>query len=195
MPCYKDSTLLAWRKSYLSSIEKEDVLRVLKKIKMMNKDEPDETRIAVQITIFGYLIMVIGIVCWFLIYFSWMSVTNLFFLTLLGSCLFGIVIFFTSIGNFFYFKYHQSSFPRHWTFNAFSKTLTQFYSWGSLIMIFFSSQSLFLILNVEFIILFLFFCIPVFLSYPLFRQEKVRLWFENFIINRANNLSNVSIET
>lgn len=176
----------------MSSIEKEDVLRVLKKIK---QNEPDETRIAVQITYLGYLFMAIGVVCWFFIYFSWMNSPNLFFLTVLGSCLLGIVIFFTSIGNFFYFKYHQSHFKRHWVFNAFLKTLTQFYYWGSLIMIFISSQSLFSILNIEFIILFVFFCIPATLSYPLFRLERVRLWFEDFITTRANSLSNVSVET
>ncbi len=176
----------------MSSIEKEDVLRVLK---MIRKNEPNETRIAVQITFLGYLFMAIGIICWFSIYLPWINITNLFLLTLLGSCLFGIVVFFTSIGNFFYFKYHQSSFPRHWVFNAFLKTLNQFYYWGSLIMIFFSSQSLFPALNVEFIAIFIFFCIPATLSYPLFRLERVRLWFEDYITTRANNLSNVSIET
>lgn len=144
-----------------------------------------ETQVAIRISFVSFLAMIPGFFCWVYIYLAPLrtNIANIFFVTLLGSIFLGLVIFFFSTGNFLYFQFHLAGLPIHWFYRGIFRTLIQFYNIVSYLIIFVSSQQIYPLLNPEFFIIFFFFIIPVIVSYPLARWQRIRSWFEQFASN------------
>ncbi len=155
---------------------KEEIEEFLRESEEEQKEDPPETKIAIKISLLGYILMIPGTIVLLYIYFfgsvfSFPEMTlNVFF----GSFIVGINGFLISIGSYLYFNSPRRVHKTHWVFKGVFRTFLQLYSWFSFIVIFFAVRRFFQTLTIDFIIFFLILSIPSMLGYYLAHWERIR---------------------
>ncbi|MFX0051103.1 MAG: hypothetical protein ACFFAJ_05120 [Candidatus Hodarchaeota archaeon] len=159
----------------------------MKLVKNTNESDLMETQLAVWITLFSFLVMLLGFTCWGYLYLTPLStdLTAIFMVTLLGSIFIGVTIFLFSTGNYLYFRFHILELPTHWLYQGIFRSLMQFYYIVSYLIIFLSSKRFYSYSRLEFFIIFFFFALPAIIGYPFARWQKIRNWFEKLAANYA----------
>ncbi len=167
-------------------MDKQEIQDVIEKI---SAKEPVKIQMALGFVGFSYGLMTAGIAFWFLFFSSGMifSKENIILLSLAGSSLVGVTIFFYSIGAYYYFILHNKHLPIHWFLQGLMRTIIQFYYFGSIILLFILTQYIFPQIGSEFLFLYLLFFLPIYIGYMLPRWGKIKNLIE---INFFEKLSN-----
>ena len=160
----------------MENITKEDIRKLLQK----KKGDRAETRVANQLGFFALFIMILGSFYWFLTFFNFSSnLFNLFPISvLIGSCLTGFSIFFTQMGSYLYYQFHEPYLSRHWLYQGVIRTFYQIFFFGSIIIIFIFCWYFYPDFDLFFILVFLFLSIPIELGVYCSRNTRIRNWFE-----------------
>ena len=156
-------------------ITKEDIRKLLQE----KKGDRVETRVANQLSLLSLSIMILGSFYWYLTYFNYSS--NIFYhfpiSVLIGSCFTGFSIFFTQMGSYLYYQFHEPYLSRHWLYQGVVRTFYQIFFFGSAIIIFIFCWFFYPDLDIIFITIFLFLSIPIYLGTYCSRNKRVRNWF------------------
>ena len=158
-------------------VTKEDIRKLLQE----KKGDRAETRVAIQLNLLALFIMILGSFYWFLTYFNQAPNILLWFPLniLIGGCLSGFTIFFTQIGAYLYYRFHEPFLARHWLYQGVVRTFSQIFFFGSFIIIFVLCWRFYPDFDVIFLGLFIILSIPVELGTYCSRVERIRNWFED----------------
>jgi len=154
-------------------MDKQEIQDIREKI---SAQEPVQIQKAIGFVGLSYGLMTAGITFWFLLFTSGTiySKETALLLSLIGSILVGVTMFFYSIGTYFYFILHNKHLPIHWFLKGLMRTIIQFYYFGSILLLFIITQFFFPQIGSEFIVLYLVLFLPIYIGYMLPRWDKIK---------------------
>ena len=168
---------------------KDDIRKLIQE----KKGDRVETRVAIQLNLLALFIMILGSFYWFLIYFNQApNILQWFPLNILiGSFLSGFMTFFTYIGAYLYYQFHEPCLARHWLYQGVVRTFSQIFFFGSFIIIFILCWRFYPDFDVIFLSFFIFLSIPAEMGRYCSRMKRIRNWFED-IASKENEDSKES---
>ena len=170
---------------------KEEIEEFLRKSEEEKEEDPLEAKIAIKITLLGYILMIPGVILWTNIYFvgGVFSLSEITIIALSGSILVGITIFLISIGSYLYLNSPRRVIKLHWVFKGVFRTFHQLYSWYSFVAIFFAARRVSPEPSNELLLIFLIFSLPAILGYPLAHWSKLRTICEDLVSSLVDSSS------
>ena len=158
-------------------MDKQEIQDIREKI---SAQEPTQIQRAIGFVGFSYGLMAAGITFWFLLFISGTiySRDDTLVLSIIGSTLVGVTLFFYSIGTYYYYILHNKHLPIHWFLQGFMRTIIQFYYFGSILLLFIITQYASPRIGGEFLFLYLLLFFPIYVGYMLPRWEKIKNLFQ-----------------
>ena len=158
-------------------MDKQEIQAIREKI---SAQEPTQIQRAIGFVGFSYGLMAAGITFWFLLFISGTiySRDDTLVLSIIGSTLVGVTLFFYSIGTYYYYILHNKHLPIHWFLQGFMRTIIQFYYFGSILLLFIITQYASPRIGGEFLFLYLLLFLPIYVGYMLPRWEKIKNLFQ-----------------
>ena len=158
-------------------MDKQEIQAIREKI---SAQEPTQIQRAIGFVGFSYGLMAAGITFWFLLFISGTiySRDDTLVLSIIGSTLVGVTLFFYSIGTYYYYILHNKHLPIHWFLQGFMRTIIQFYYFGSILLLFIITQYVSPRIGGEFLFLYLLLFLPIYVGYMLPRWEKIKNLFQ-----------------